>query len=359
MARKDKNRRTAPEPAGEAGRVTPADIQQKEFRESFRGYNEREVDEFLDRVTEEIARLHAENKRLQEQSEFRQTIPLNADAEEVLRRDRDEAERVVADARARASRIGGPEERPGGGSSPSVPPSAGLPAEAIDMINRYLGREREFLQALRSTVQQHIEAVKEDARVARDLAEASGSHAMGAGPSDMPGVAAGFSGSAEETGSYPAFESQADPPDQGGADLEADPPAVGATTPDDADEEAGRLDGETWSGPGGEPASADGVFESASSWGRPEDAGQDAGASTQQWQGPPAGEASAAGDPDPAGPSEVDGSSAQSVNPWGPVAARTRSGLKTPASREVRATAAPEDDAGQERSLKELFWGED
>ncbi len=32
----------------ETRRITPMDIQQMEFRNAFRGYNEREVDEFLD-----------------------------------------------------------------------------------------------------------------------------------------------------------------------------------------------------------------------------------------------------------------------------------------------------------------------
>src|ERR671931_409312 len=107
MARKDRKRSPADTGDPRDRRVTPADIQAKEFRESFRGYNEHEVDEFLDLVTEEVARLTAETKRLQEQLDFRQTVPLGADAEEVLRRARDEAERIVAEARARAAVVGG------------------------------------------------------------------------------------------------------------------------------------------------------------------------------------------------------------------------------------------------------------
>src|SRR5919197_535097 len=37
--------------------ITPVDIQRKEFRLAFRGYSEREVDSFLDEVTEESARI--------------------------------------------------------------------------------------------------------------------------------------------------------------------------------------------------------------------------------------------------------------------------------------------------------------
>lgn len=44
--------------------ITPHDIQNKEFREAFRGYNEDDVDTFLDEVAEEYGRLYAENQRL-------------------------------------------------------------------------------------------------------------------------------------------------------------------------------------------------------------------------------------------------------------------------------------------------------
>ena len=40
---------------GTTGRITPKDIQEVEFRLAFRGYNERDVDAFLDRVTEDLA----------------------------------------------------------------------------------------------------------------------------------------------------------------------------------------------------------------------------------------------------------------------------------------------------------------
>lgn len=44
--------------------VTPFDIQRKEFRRVFRGYDEQEVDEFLDRVAVELERLSRENEEL-------------------------------------------------------------------------------------------------------------------------------------------------------------------------------------------------------------------------------------------------------------------------------------------------------
>ena len=64
-------------PAGESRRITPVEIQQVEFRRSLRGYNEREVDQFLDDVTEEMARLYAESKRRREEVEFKGTASLS------------------------------------------------------------------------------------------------------------------------------------------------------------------------------------------------------------------------------------------------------------------------------------------
>ncbi|RJQ25942.1 MAG: DivIVA domain-containing protein [Peptococcaceae bacterium] len=46
--------------------LTPLDIQKKEFRRAFRGYNEEEVDSFLDRVVEDYENLLKENQKLQE-----------------------------------------------------------------------------------------------------------------------------------------------------------------------------------------------------------------------------------------------------------------------------------------------------
>src|SRR5437667_12565214 len=103
MGRKDREEPLAASPEPRQKRITPVDIQQKEFRLSFRGYSEREVDEFLDLVTEEVARLHAENRRLQEEVEFQRTVPIGTDAatraDEIVRRAREEADRIVAEAR--------------------------------------------------------------------------------------------------------------------------------------------------------------------------------------------------------------------------------------------------------------------
>ncbi|WP_434632261.1 DivIVA domain-containing protein [Thermoanaerobacterium thermosaccharolyticum] len=46
--------------------LTPMDIHNKEFKRSFRGYNENEVDEFLDKVMEDYELLYKENSDLKD-----------------------------------------------------------------------------------------------------------------------------------------------------------------------------------------------------------------------------------------------------------------------------------------------------
>lgn len=132
-------------------RLTPVDVQERVFRLAFRGYNEREVDEFLDLVTEDLAALHEENKRLREELDMKGGGSEDArrHAEETVRRARQEAARIVEEAETR-----------GGGSDTGV--SAG-----------FLARERGFLQEIASLVQEHADALKDEARrIKREAARA-------------------------------------------------------------------------------------------------------------------------------------------------------------------------------------------
>lgn len=46
--------------------ITPIDIHNKEFKRSFRGYNEDEIDDFLDRIGNDYEKLYRENRQFQE-----------------------------------------------------------------------------------------------------------------------------------------------------------------------------------------------------------------------------------------------------------------------------------------------------
>jgi DivIVA domain-containing protein len=202
-----------------SGRITPVDIQQKVFRASFRGYNEREVDQFLDSVTEEVARLTAEAKGLREaleRAEMRPTTRIGAgdpggadearvEAADILASARDEAARLVAEARSEAVVILG-----GAG--------AGQSASATGPGRDFIHRERDFLQNLAALIQEHAEAIREDLKRSRG--------GDGAGAAAVPGAGAGAV-AASATGApaaIPADESDA------GEMLAADEPEAARTT---------------------------------------------------------------------------------------------------------------------------------
>jgi len=148
-----------PGAAGSAdARITALDIQQKEFRVSrFGGYRMRDVDEFLDRLTEVVSEMTEENARLRRQIGAAPVVgspdldDVARQADEIIQRARDEAARIGAEARGSA----------GGGSH------AAVTDEERAAVKAFLQQERSFLQELASLVQGHAETVKGMARSAR------------------------------------------------------------------------------------------------------------------------------------------------------------------------------------------------
>ena len=149
MRRKKGEERAVPE--GGDARITPVDIQQVEFRLAFRGYNERDVDAFLDRITEDLA------SYLEEVGDLRGgeggvavgRVAVGdgaADAEAILSRARDEAATIVRRAEQEAAAIRG---------------SSGARGDTRAAVAPFLNAEREFLQSLGSLVQTHAEEIKQ------------------------------------------------------------------------------------------------------------------------------------------------------------------------------------------------------
>ena len=147
-------------------RISPTDIQQKEFRLSFRGYNERDVDKFLDELTEEFNAVVEEKRRLSDGTGTSNggaamaAAGAEREADLILARAREEADLILTRAREEAAAA-----VPGASGAISL---SGADAEAVA---QFLSTEREFLQGLGSLVQSHVETVKEMARAVRQTRE--------------------------------------------------------------------------------------------------------------------------------------------------------------------------------------------
>jgi DivIVA domain-containing protein len=169
-------------------RISPADIQRQEFGVSrFGGYRMRDVDEFLDRLTESTESILAENERLRGGgSPIVGTSDLddvNRQADEIVERARAEAARILEEAREEA--------RAQAAAAASV--AAPLTDAQRSSVDPFLVQERAFLQSLATLVQGHAESVKGMARQARRgpdqpvVAESAGvTEAPGQQTSDQP-----------------------------------------------------------------------------------------------------------------------------------------------------------------------------
>jgi DivIVA domain-containing protein len=153
-------------PATGLGRITPVEVQQVEFRLAFRGYNERDVDAFLDRITEDLAAYLEENERLRSGAGIAPSAAPAAgadadasglEAEAILARAREEAAAIVRRAEQQASAIG-------------VAGTAASSGDARSAVAPFLNTEREFLQSLGSLVQNHAEEIKEMVLALRERA---------------------------------------------------------------------------------------------------------------------------------------------------------------------------------------------
>lgn len=131
MKKKDATTDSASDWSAPVGdRVTPMDVQQKEFRVTRvgAGYRMREVDEFLDQVTDTLTALIAENERLR-------TAPGSAAP-----------------------------------TTPERPPSTTSSPADRGAVDAFLQREKGFLQDLGGLVQAHAEELRSMIRAARSEA---------------------------------------------------------------------------------------------------------------------------------------------------------------------------------------------
>ena len=154
------------EPASGDRRVTPVDVQQVEFRLAFRGYNERDVDAFLDRITEDLSSYFEEIERLRAGAAAA-PIAGRSDVDEIVARARKEAAETLRRAEDEAAAI-----RAVAGAAGAV--GAAGAGDTRTALAPFLNREREFLQSLGTLVQGHAEEIKQMVLVLRAHARAGG-----------------------------------------------------------------------------------------------------------------------------------------------------------------------------------------
>jgi len=142
-------------------RITPEEVQQVEFRLAFRGYKERDVDAFLDRITEGLSSYLEELERLRlvGGQPLQAVAGSTGDAAAVVARARAEADEIVRRAHEQAAGI---RAAAGTGSG-----------DTRGVVAPFLNQEREFLQSLGGLVQTHAEEIKQMVLAIRERAEAS------------------------------------------------------------------------------------------------------------------------------------------------------------------------------------------
>jgi DivIVA domain-containing protein len=149
-------------PATGDARVTPEEVQQVEFRLAFRGYNERDVDAFLDRITEGLSSYREELEAARSGSGLPPAAAAasTGDADAIVARARAEADEILRRAQEQAAGI----RAAGAGSG-----------DARGAVAPFLNKEREFLQSLGGLVQTHAEEIRQMVMAIRERAEASAS----------------------------------------------------------------------------------------------------------------------------------------------------------------------------------------
>lgn len=210
-------------------RVTPEGVQQVEFRLAFRGYNERDVDAFLDQITEDLSFYVQENERLRTGADLPPAERAGPDAG---------ADRIVAQARAEAEEIvRRAHEQAAGVLAADASGSEG----ARGAVAPFLNKERAFLQGLGTLVQTHAEEIKGMVMAIRARTEASApgdgraarsSQASAEGP-EVPSASSAGGAHGTPPGLEPASAAEIrerlqtrQPPDGGTLRDEADLPAT-------------------------------------------------------------------------------------------------------------------------------------
>jgi len=144
-------------------KLTPLDIHHKEFRRSIRGYDDKEVDDFLDAVADEFERLFKENIDLSERIEaanekvrsYQQMettlhntlVAAQRSAEEIVATAREEAATILRDAEVKAKEV--------------IHDALTQKQRTTGELVRIKQAEEEFRTKFRQTLEQYLAAIRE------------------------------------------------------------------------------------------------------------------------------------------------------------------------------------------------------
>jgi cell division initiation protein len=175
--------------------VTAREIHDKEFHDAWRGYNQEEVDDFLDKIAETLDRLQRENIALQRRmNELDQTVSTSRTTEDMLKQTlvsaQQAAEEAIGKAKAKAEQLlSEAEER----SRQADQETAAKVAEADAEVARRIGegdrrhelRKRELedtterLKAYESDLRQRLKGFLEGQLKSLDTLQSHARHATG------------------------------------------------------------------------------------------------------------------------------------------------------------------------------------
>ena len=144
-------------------RLTPLDIHQKEFNHALRGYNEVEVDEFLDQVADELERLFKENidlsekidgleLKVREYQDMERTLhntllSAQKSADEIAQKAQREADSVLKEAEVKAKEI--------------IHDALTSKQRATADLGRIKQAEEEFRATFKALLERHLRAIDE------------------------------------------------------------------------------------------------------------------------------------------------------------------------------------------------------
>lgn len=144
-------------------RLTPLDIHHKEFSHALRGYNEAEVDEFLDEVADELERLFKENIDLSERIEaLEEKVRTYQDMERTLHNTLVSAQKSADEITQKAEREADAVLKEAEVKAKDIIHSALINKQrATAELGRIKQAEEEFRSTFRALLEKHLSALAE------------------------------------------------------------------------------------------------------------------------------------------------------------------------------------------------------